>query len=56
MRIFLGVVLGVWALFWLACGVTSGSGMGFLAFSVIGGLPWLWSWEYVFRGTTAERA
>lgn len=56
MRIFLGIVLAVWSLFWLACGVTAGDGMGLAAFAVIGGLPWLWLWEYVFKGASVEGA
>lgn len=59
MRVLLGVVLGVWALFWFGTSLVAvfgGDVLGFIAFNVIGGLPWLWLGGRVFGGTSVERA
>lgn len=60
MRGLVLVVFSVWALFWGACAVSALTGqgdvMGMIAFSIIGGLPWLWASEITgaVRSTPAE--
>lgn len=57
MRILVLVVLGVWALFWLALAtavVGQGDVIGMAAFMVLAGLPWVWLREIM--GLMSPRA